>query len=155
MFRRILVATDGTAESNHAVSEAVALAKRLGATLTVFHASPSYEPLYFSEGAGLGWPPKKQYWEEASATADKLLKRAKAVAEKQDVETTLEHASSNSPAQAIIAAATKSKADLIVMASHGRRGLTKLLLGSETQKVLALTTLPVLVTRRKSSRSRR
>ena len=57
------------------------------------------------------------------------------------------YAYNDSPAEAIVAAATKAKADVIVIASHGRKGLQKFLLGSETQKVLALTKLPVLVVR--------
>lgn len=147
MFKSILVSTDGTTQSNHAIKAAAALAKDLGATLTLFHASRTYHALYYPDGAGFAWPPQKQYLKEAAADADKVLTSARALAEKHGVKAATAQASSDSPADAIIAAAKKFKADLIVMASHGRRGLDKLLLGSETQKVLAHTKHPVLVVR--------
>ena len=147
MFKVILVSTDGTAQSNHAVKAAARLAADLGATLRIFHASRTYEALYFPDGAGLAWPPKENYQKEAAASADKVLKTATALATKIGVKAVTMHSYSASPAEAIIAAAQKSKADLIVMASHGRKGLEKLLLGSETQRVLARTKLPVLVVR--------
>ncbi len=148
MFERILVSTDGTTNSDHALQAAAAIASRLGATLTLFHAIPKYRSPYYPEGAGLDWPTEKQYLAESSENAQFLLARSKASVEKQGVKkVTIAHLYHDSPAQAIVAAAKKAKADLIVMASHGRKGLTKLLLGSETQKVLALTTLPVLVVR--------
>ena len=127
MFKRILVPTDGTTPSNHAVKVAAALAKSLGATLTIFHA--------------------KRTWKESSAEADTLLARASALAGKQGARTATSLGSSDAPAEAIIVAATSAKADLIVMASHGRKGLDKLLMGSEMKKVLAGTKLPVLVMR--------
>lgn len=147
MFKLILVPTDGTTQSNHAVQTAARLATDLGATLMIFHASRTYQSLYYPDGAGLAWPPKKQYDKESAAGADKVLTSASAVAKKLGVMTTTSHSYSDSPAEAIIAAAKKFKADLIVMASHGRKGLDKLLLGSETQKVLAHAKLPVLVVR--------
>lgn len=147
MFKLILVPTDGTKQSNHAVKTAAALAKDLGATLLLFHASRTYQSLYYPDGAGMAWPPEEQYETESSAGADKVLRSARAVVKKLGVKTTTAHSYSDSPAEAIIAAAKKSKADLIVMASHGRKGLERLLLGSETQRVLARTKLPVLVVR--------
>ena len=127
MFKRIFVPTDGTKPSNHAVKAAAALAKSLGATLTIFHA--------------------KRTWKESSAEADTLLERASTLANKQGAKTATSLSSSDAPAEAIIVAATSAKADLIVMASHGRKGLDKLLMGSEMKKVLVGTTLPVLVMR--------
>ena len=147
MFKFILVSTDGTTQSNHAVQTAAALATGLGATLMVFHASRTYQSLYYPDGVGMAWPPRKKYEKDASAGADKVLESASALAKKLGVKATTAHSYSDSPAEAIVATAKKFKADLIVMASHGRRGLDKLLLGSETQKVLAHTKLPVLVVR--------
>jgi nucleotide-binding universal stress UspA family protein len=147
MFKRILVGTDGTTLSNRAVRAASALAKELGAALTIFYASRTYQSLYIPDGVGFAWPPEEDYSKETSAGAKKLLTRASALAEQRGVKAATVHAYSDSPADAVIAAATKAKADLIVMASHGRKGLDKLLLGSETQKVLARTKLPVLVVR--------
>ena len=127
MFKRILVSTDGTAPSNRAVKAAAALAKGLGATLTIFHA--------------------QRTWKESSVEADTLLARASALAKKQGAKTATSLGSSDASAEAIIAAARSAKADLIVMASHGRKGLDRLLMGSEMKKVLAGTKLPVLVMR--------
>lgn len=115
--------------------------------LLIFHASRTYEALYYPDGVGMVWPPKEKYEKEAAAGADKVLKGASALAKKLGVKATTAHSYSDSPAEAIIATAKKFKADLIVMASHGRKGLDKLLLGSETQRVLARTKLPVLVVR--------
>ena len=146
MFKVILVATDGTAHSNRAVKTAASLAADLGATLMIFHASRTYQGLYFPDG-GLSWPPRKMYEKEAAAGADKVLKSAIALVSKLGVKATTAHSYSDAPSAAILALAKKSKADLIVMASHGRKGIDKLLLGSETQKVLAQTKQPVLVVR--------
>jgi nucleotide-binding universal stress UspA family protein len=147
MFQLILVSTDGTTQSNHAVKTAAALATDLGAALMVFHASRSYQSLYYPDGAGMAWPPKEKYEKESSAGADKVLRSASVLAKKLGVSASTAHSYSDSPAEAIMTAAKKFKADLIVMASHGRKGLDKLLLGSETQRVLAHTKLPVLVVR--------
>ena len=147
MFKVILASTDGTTQSNHSVEAAATLAADLGATLFIFHASRTYEALYFPDEVGMAWPPREKYEKEAAAGADKVLKSASALAKKLGVKATTAHSYSDSPAEAIIAAAKKFKADLIVMASHGRRGLDKLLLGSETQRVLARTKIPVLVVR--------
>jgi nucleotide-binding universal stress UspA family protein len=73
--------------------------------------------------------------------------KARALAAKEGVAATTAHAHDDETASAVVAAASKTKADLIVMASHGRKGLEKLLIGSETQRVLARTKIPVLVVR--------
>lgn len=147
MFQRILVPTDGTATSNRAVQAAAGVANRFGATLTLFHATPEFRSPYYPEGAAIAWPSKKQYLAESAESADNLLALAKAPVERKGVKVATVHVYNDFPAEAIVAAAAKAKADLIVMASHGRKGLQKLMLGSETQKVLALTKLPVLVVR--------
>ena len=147
MFQRILVPTDGTTSSNRAVQAAAGVANKFGATLTLFHASPEFRSPYYPEGAVFAWPSKKQYLAESRVAADTLLTLAKAPVERKGVKVATVHLYSDFPAKAIVAAAAKAKADLIVMASHGRKGLQKLLLGSETQKVLTLTKLPVLVVR--------
>jgi nucleotide-binding universal stress UspA family protein len=146
MFDRVLVPTDGTTSSNHAVQAAASFV-RLGATLTLFYAVPQYRSHYYAEGVSFAWPSEKEYLTVSLENAKTLLARAKASIKRKGVKVATAQAFSDSPAAAIVAAAEKTKADVIVMASHGRRGLTKLLLGSETQKVLALTKLPVLVVR--------
>ena len=147
MFQRILVPTDGTTTSNRAVQAAASVANRFGATLTLFHATPKFRSPYYPDGAVVAWPSQKEYVAEASKVANDLFARVKAPVERKGVKVTTLHVYNDFPAEAIVAAAAKAKADLIVMASHGRKGLQKLLLGSETQKVLALTKLPVLVVR--------
>jgi len=147
MFKRIFVAIDGTSHSARAVKAGAALAISLGAKLTLFHASRTYKSHYYPDAGVIAWPPEKQYLKDSSANADTVLSVASALAQKQGVSADTMHAYSDSPAEAIIAAAKKAKADVIVMASHGRKGIDKLLLGSETQKVLAYTKLPVLIVR--------
>lgn len=147
MFRRILVSTDGSPRSNRAIRSAAALARTCGASLTIFHAIPAYRTPYYAEGMSFAWPSETQYLKGTDREAGKLLARARALASKQGVVATTAQVHSSDTSQAIVAAAGKARADLVVMASHGRKGLQKLLLGSETQKVLARTRIPVLVVR--------
>ena len=147
MFRHILVSTDGSPRSGRAIKSAAALARISGATLTIFHAIPAYRTPYYAEGMGFAWPSETLYLKGLGRDAARILARARALAAKQGIASTTVHAQGEDIALAIVAAAGKVRADLIVMASHGRKGLGKLLLGSETQKVLARTRIPVLVVR--------
>jgi nucleotide-binding universal stress UspA family protein len=147
MFRRILVSTDGSPRSNRAIKSAAALARICGASLTIFHAIPVYRTLYYAEGMAFAWPSETQYLKVAGRTTVKLFARARALAAKQGIAAATMQAQNVDTSLAIVSAAGKARADLIVMASHGRKGLQKLLLGSETQKVLARTKIPVLVVR--------
>jgi nucleotide-binding universal stress UspA family protein len=147
MFHNILVSTDGTTRSNRAVKTAAMLARSSGAALTIFHVSAAYRTPYFIEGMGFAWPSESAYLKGAEREAAKLLGEARALAAKRGVEAATRQVHGNDTAQAIVTAAGKVRADLIVMASHGRKGLDRLLLGSETQKVLARTKIPVLVVR--------
>lgn len=147
MPKPILVPVDGSPRSNRAIKAAAKIARGSGGTLALFHATPAYRTPMYAEGYTFDWPPESVYLKESAAAASKLLARAKKVALSQKVRATALQSRSDSPAQAILAAARKSRAGMIVMASHGRSGLEKLLLGSETQKVLARTKLPVLVVR--------
>jgi nucleotide-binding universal stress UspA family protein len=147
MSNRILVPIDGSPRSNRAIKAAAKLARGNGGKLTLFHATPTYRTPLYAEGYAFDWPPESVYLKESAATAAKLLARAKKVAATQKVTATVVQSRSDAPAQAILTAARKARASMIVMASHGRTGLEKLLLGSETQKVLAKSKLPVLVVR--------
>lgn len=147
MYRRILVCTDGSTRSNRAVKAAAALARTCGASLTIFHATEAYRTPYYVEGMSFAWPSETQYVQGAGRAADKLLVKARRLAAKQGVAAVTRHSYGDDTALAIVAASGKARADLIVMASHGRRGIGKLLLGSETQKVLTRTETPVLVVR--------
>ena len=147
MFRRILVPTDGSAHSGRAVKSAARLARTCRASLTIFHAIPPYRTPYVAEGMNYAWPTETQYLKSTDRQARKVLAKARAIASRNGVAARTLQAYEDDTSRAIIAAARKTRAGLIVMASHGRRGLEKLLLGSETQKVLARTKLPVLVVR--------
>ena len=147
MFRRILCATDGSKRSAHAVKTAAALAHGSGALLTLVHVTPDYRTPYYPDGVMIDWPSEKDYKRDCKAAAEKVFEKDTAIALKEGVQVETQHLFGDSPAEEILAAARKAKADLIVMASHGRKGFEALLLGSETQKVLARTNVPVLVVR--------
>ena len=147
VYKRILVATDGSRLSTRAVTQALALAQAVGARLTAFYAAPAY-PLPVYGDAVLRDPrAKRQYAELAVRDADRVLEPVACKAKAAGVACDVLHAASDAPWEAILAAAHADKADLIVMASHGRRGMSALLLGSETTKVLTHSKIPVLVVR--------
>ncbi|MFZ9297347.1 MAG: universal stress protein [Hylemonella sp.] len=147
MYRKILVATDGSSLSKKAVNQAIALAQLMGAELVAFKVVPRYPQTYFEGGVALAASEvsriEKQWADHGQAVVDAVAKSAKAkgVAVKAVI------AKSDLVSEAVIAAAKKNKCDLIVMASHGRRGIKRLLLGSETQQVLTHSHIPVLVLR--------
>ena len=147
LYRNILVATDGSKLSLKAATHAIALAKAIGARLTGFHASPDYPLPVYAEGVVFETVSRKEYAAQCRMEADKILGAIAARAKAADVPFTGASAISSSPWEAILAAARKQKCDAIVMASHGRRGVAALVLGSETQKVLTHSKLPVLVVR--------
>ncbi len=147
MFRRILCATDGSKRSAHAVKTAASMAHDSNALLTLVHVTPDYRTPYYPDGVMIDWPSEKDYKRDCNAAAEKVFQKDGAIALKEGVEVDTVHAFGDSPAEQILAAAKRTKSDLIVMASHGRKGFEALLLGSETQKVLARTQVPVLVVR--------
>ncbi len=145
MYKRILVATDGSTLSKKAVSSAIALAQLSGAELIALKVVPRYPQSYFEGGLALPLSDinkiEKQWAAQGQAVVDAVAKAAKGkgVTAKGVV------VKSDLISEAIIATAKKNKCDLIVMASHGRKGIKRLLLGSETQQVLTHTHTPVLV----------
>lgn len=147
MYQRILVATDGSTLSKKAVSNAIALAQLSGAELVALKVVPRYPQSYFEGGIALAASEvariEKQWTTHAQAVVDAVAKAAGAKGVKVKAVT----AKSDLVSDAIIATAKKHKCNLIVMASHGRRGLRRLLLGSETQQVLTHSHIPVLVLR--------
>lgn len=147
MFKRILVPVDGSPRSARAIKAAATIASQSGGSLTLFHATPLYDPPYAISDYAFAGMSEAQFHEQATAASAKVLEKAKRIATAAGVFAKVANATSDSPARAILEAARKSRADTIVMASHGRTGLEKLLLGSETQKVLAHAKLPVLVVR--------
>ena len=154
MYERILVPTDGSPFSNGAIREAARLGSRLGSTLVLFYAVPFYAvpqyqlaPLMDDLPAVEAAADRQMLHRHAEEQARSVLDAAQGLADLPQDSVERYFVMSNSPYEAIIAAAQEMRCDLIVMASHGRRGLAGLLLGSETQKVLAHSRLPVLVVR--------
>ncbi len=147
MYSKILVPTDGPHLSHRAFKEAASLARAVGATLTLFYAAPTYRlPSVGFEGAMMqNVVTPERYRRSMRAHARRLLDAAARKAGGTVVRRACDF--SDQPYDAIIAAARKNKCDLIVMASHGWRGLKGLLLGSETHKVLTHSRIPVLVVR--------
>ena len=147
MYKRILVATDGSTLSKKAVTSAIELAALANAELVALKVVPRYPQSYF-EGAIVLQAEEvsrveKQWAEDGQAVVDAVQKAALA----QGVKAKAITVKSDFVSDAVIAAAKKHKCDLIVMASHGRRGIKRLLLGSETQQVLTHSHVPVLVLR--------
>ena len=147
MYTKILVATDGSKLSNKAVTEAAQLAGLAGAKLLLLYVQQPYDAPRAEETAPGGLGVMRRLQEARAAAAEALLHAASKLAEKQKVNAFKKIVEDYSPYNAIIKTAKKEKCDLIVMASHGRRGLSAVLMGSETQKVLTHSPVPVLVVR--------
>lgn len=147
MFRNILVPTDGSALSRKGIKKAVALAKITGARVTGFHVAPAYKFNVYADYIPPDFVLPKDFEARAKKVAARHLEAIKKECGAAGVQCANYFVCSDFAADAIIKAAKKYKCDLIAMASHGRSGLSKMLLGSETQKVLANTAIPVLVLR--------
>jgi nucleotide-binding universal stress UspA family protein len=148
MFTHILVPTDGTKLSAKAVKTAVKLAKSTGARLTGLYVVAPYYPALPGEAfIGIPGVSSKQYKRVVQGLADKALAEIRRTADAYGVPSTSITGVGGEPWRAILRTARGKRCDLIVMASHGRSGLTALVIGSETNKVLAHSKLPVLVCR--------
>ncbi len=147
MFKSILVPTDGSAFSNLAVTTAARLAQSLHAKLLVLHVRSPIESPHHVEGGALSSLGGKVVMREIEDEERKLLDAALEIAAADGIKAEKAFIDGYSPYDAIIRIAREQQCDLIVMASHGRRGITGLLLGSETQKVLTHTAIPVLIVR--------
>ena len=150
MYANILMSTDGSDVARKGVKHGIALAKALNAKATVITVT---EPLAVDYGGGHagGWVPSQEEFDRFDAaskeSAGKVLDEARAMAEQIGISAELLHVPNAYPAPAIIETAKSRGCDLIIMASHGRRGFSKLLLGSQTSQVLADGSVPVLVVR--------
>jgi nucleotide-binding universal stress UspA family protein len=147
MFKRILIATDGSELSQKAVDSGIELAKLSGGQVVALQVVPRYPVSYFEGGATVSMDEiariEKEWADIGQATVDKIKTKAAAKGVLANAMTT----HSDMIAEAIIAAAKKNDCDLIVMASHGRRGIKRMLLGSETTHVLTHSDIPVMVLR--------
>jgi nucleotide-binding universal stress UspA family protein len=147
MFKHILVPTDGSPLSSDTVKRAITFAKETSAKITFFFAKPDYPVAFYGEGALIDPTTPDKFAEMAEQQAREILASHESAAKAEGVACDSMSSVSDIPYEAIIAAAETAGADLIFMASHGRRGFSGLLLGSETQKVLTHSKIPVLVYR--------
>lgn len=147
MYRKLLVATDGSPLSRKAVKSAIDLAGAVGAEVVALYVVPRYPVSYFEGGISVSSQDvariEKQWTEKGQDVVDAVASAAQAAGIKAKAVV----ARSDLVAESILAAARKHRCDLIVMASHGRKGIKRILLGSETQHVLTHSTVPVLVLR--------
>jgi len=145
MFKHLLIPSDGSTLSEEAVKQGIRFAHAIGARVTFFQAIPRF---HASDALmGLLETDRDGYAKAALACATEHLRFVAKSARAAGVDCDVEHSTSDDPAAAIVAVATARKCDLILMASHGRRGVEGFLLGSETQKVLTHSRIPVLVYR--------
>ena len=147
MYQRILIPTDGSKLSSKAAQAGMELAELMGAQVVALNVVPRYPVSYFEGGVSVAARDvgriEKEWAEKAQGVVDAL----KAQAEARGLKVKAVTVRSDLVAESIIAAARKHKCDLIVMASHGRKGLKRLLLGSETTNVLTHSHVPVMVLR--------
>ena len=145
MFKHILIPTDGSPASQRAILAAVALARDSGAAVLGLTVVPPFHALTANRDMLATTP--AHYEQEARERAQPILADVEQAASDAGVPFRVEQRSGDSPYEAIISAARDNACDLIVMASHGHKGIKGLLLGSETQKVLVHSAIPVLVYR--------
>lgn len=145
MFKHILLPTDGSDPALRAVDSGIALAASLGADVYAFHVVAPFPPLSYM--VDIIQANQAFYLQEAIEQADVFLQEVHKHAAAMGVSCTSGHVTDRRPYEAIVAAAASQGCDLIVMASHGWKGIDRLLLGSQTQKVLVSSEVAVLVCR--------
>jgi nucleotide-binding universal stress UspA family protein/hemerythrin-like domain-containing protein len=143
MYQHLLVPLDGSTLATELVRQAVLLAKSLGARITFFHAQEDYDATSVAALERVMWP--SLYNERVAGDARAFLAKAAVVAREAGVAHDSMTVTSDRPHESILEAAESRNCDLIVIASHGRRGLRGLMVGSQTQNVLLQSSLPVLV----------
>jgi len=145
MYQHILLPTDGSELSAKAVRDGIQLAKEIGARVTAVHITPPFYPSEMSPSALTAHA--QEHEAKSKESAKRALGAVEEAARAAGVPCATLHRVSDGPFEEIIQVANESGCDLIFMASHGRRGVKALLLGSETNKVLTHSRIPVLVTR--------
>lgn len=144
MFKHILVPIDGSSAARQAIDKAVAIAEAFKSTVTLIYVIDPYA--FTGVGTDFSYG-QSEYLSAAKAEADEALSAARQVFEANAISVKASVVEGNSVYQAILDTADSVNADLVVMGSHGRRGLEKLVLGSVTAQVLSHAHLPVLVVR--------
>jgi nucleotide-binding universal stress UspA family protein len=147
MYKHILIPTDGSPLSRKAIESGTKLAALLGAKVTGLFAAPPATPVVYKHFLPAGYSTMQEHAEAIEKATERYLAVIQRAAKAAGVSCDCIHITSDFPADAILAVAKKRDCDLIVMASHGRRGASRLLLGSETQKVVTHSLVPVLVIR--------
>jgi nucleotide-binding universal stress UspA family protein len=145
MYKHILIPTDGSDLSEKAIKQGLALAKSIGAKVTAITVSQTFHT--FSVDPVIVTDTPKQYQKNCDARAERYLSIAKNVAKAASVPYEGIHVMHDHPYEAIVGAAKDKGCDLICMASHGRKGMSAIVLGSETVKVLTHSKIPTLVCR--------
>ncbi|MGE0629385.1 MAG: universal stress protein [Hyphomicrobiaceae bacterium] len=145
MYKHILLATDGSDLAQHAVDHGLQLAKSVGARATIITVTMPWSAVAYGDMA-VAVPPD-DFDKSMVEVATKTLSAAAASAKQKNVPCETMHVSDLNPYQAILKAAEDGGCDLIVVGSHGRSGISRLLLGSETVKILTHSKTPVLVWR--------
>lgn len=143
MSRHLLIATDGSELAQRAVDEGIALARQLKATVTAVTVTEPLTTMF--AGQAVAALPTEDYDNEMRAGAQQILARIRLAAKQNGVPCETVHVQKQFPAEGIVETARATKCDLIVMASHGRRGLAKFFLGSQAIRVLSLSPIPVLI----------
>ena len=146
MFKHILIPTDGSKLSDAALHAGLQLAKEQGSEVTVLYVMPDYSALMYS-GEGMSTYNSSELNKDSEKTADRVLQAAQDLAKAEGMACKTARTTNYSVHHAIIQQAKDSHCDLICMASHGRKGIAGILLGSETQRVLVNSSIPVLVHR--------
>ncbi len=147
MFKNILIPTDGSKLSAKAIKSGLAFAKSIKAQVTGCHVVEPFQPYYFGDYIPPDMPTPKEFERHAREAGEKYLGQMEALARAAGLKYSGSVVMADTPYAGIINAARKGRCDLIFMASHGRSGLSGLLLGSETNKVLTHSKIPVLVFR--------
>lgn len=146
MYQRILIPTDGSELCRNAAQKGIEFARECGAEVVAFHAIPATSYMLYTE-SGPSDLMVEQFEKEAQARGERLTEEIAAMAQRAGVTAQTLCLANDHPWEGIIEAATTRHCDLIFMASHGRKGLSALLLGSETTRVLTHTKIAVLVYR--------
>lgn len=145
MFKHIMIATDGSELSGKAVRGGLRVARQMNAKVSGVHVTRPFHVV--ATGTEALTDTRQEYEKHARGAAKRILRQFEGEAVKQGVKADGVYLSSDRPYEAIIQAAKEKGCDVIFMASHGRSGVKGFLLGSETQKVLAHSKIPVLVYR--------
>ena len=148
MYKHLLIATDGSALSDRAVTKGVELAAQLGANVTFVTVSEMWSPSEMADRAKLGDGFGVENFEAAlTESSRKILAAAAGVASKAGVASDGVHVADKRPADGVCAVAASSGCDLLVIATHGRRGLLQLWLGSQAMEIIAMSPVPVFIIR--------